>query len=156
MLACILAACRDPRTAIREQAFAALLPVKDTNSSISLVTFKGQPQPSPYGVFTFELENWTKSIVVFPAAYGCRGYMFDEASQRWIEVPNQVSYPDVQLGLGARVKDSPYVEFVDYKPDMSLIHAPVTVRVVVEGTQLRDDLTEGDKVLAYSDITVKP
>jgi hypothetical protein len=156
VVAWILVACRVGTSAVKEQASAGLIPVKDVNSTITLVPLQGHRQPDAYGGFTFEVENWSDKIIIFPAAIGSRGYLFDEASQRWIEVPNTVQCPDVELGLGARAKDSPYVNSVDYKPEMSLIKAPVILRVVVEGTQLRDDLTEGDKVLAYIDITMKP
>jgi hypothetical protein len=58
--------------------------------------------------------------------------------------------------LGPRGGNLPHIDVVDYKPGTELPGGSAGMRVVVVGTQLNEDMTSGDSVLAYIDVTLEP
>lgn len=156
VMALATSGCAGRSTASREQAFSDLFPVEDANSSLSLMPLDGLTGTDFDAALSFQLENHSSRVILFPPGFGVRGFVFTEQSQEWTEIPNAVEFPEVQMVLGPRGGNLPHIDVVDYKPGTELPGGSAGMRVVVVGTQLNEDMTSGDSVLAYIDVTLEP
>lgn len=158
LIAMVLAmsGCTGTSTASREQAFSNLFPVEDVNSSLVLEPLDGHTDTDLDAALSFRVENHSSRVVLFSPGFGVRGFVFTKTSQEWTEIPNAVEFPEVQMVLGPRGGDLPHIDVVDYRPGTELPGGSAPIRIVVVGTQLNEDMTPGDSVLAYIDVTLEP
>jgi hypothetical protein len=134
-----------------DRAFGALVDTRDINRSIVLDSAEADSSPGAGILITARITNRSGSWAVFPAEYGAMGYVWNEASGQWKEVPNLVQAPDIPYLLGPRGGEYAYAGTVVYSPG-SAWPGSTPLRVLVHGRIKTDDGTLGEEVGAFIDI----
>lgn len=137
----------------RERAFSGMLQSGDVNSSVGLSSIDAYLTPSN-GVFVaLQIENRANERVVFPPAYGARGFIWLDADGAWEEIPNEVVYPDVGFELGpAGGSRSPFMSTVNFASTDPRIPEVRNIRILVQGSLEQNDVGTIRKVEAFVDV----
>lgn len=154
LLAClILSGCQ---SAEKEKTFRNLYPGVDFNREVVLVTsptIDSDGNITPDSVLV--LENHSSKIISYNLLDGTILYTYSQEKREWVLLKSLLHYyskptDDILYPKGTR--NATYLTFIDAVPDLDGYTAPVVVRVVTIGHQLRD----GKPVGAYYDWIMLP
>jgi len=142
---------------VQERAFSKIIPAHlDTGLNLKLLEVRDASSMSP--TITLLIENRSNDQVWFLAPkYGSRLFVYSESDEKWIEIENRIisvtESGDILVPKGQGMN---WVAVVSVVPTISDTDKTVTVRVVVVGEVYRDGQRTGEKVGAYTDVTLQP
>lgn len=157
-----LAACSNKVSKQKEDAFLKLIPIPmgDMNDEVKLSLpglERGFYKPKIGEFITLELNNQSNKVIVFPADYGLKMYLYNNEDQTWIIVKNLEKYsPEENKQISPLGEGSLSQLLVSALPGLDKTLNPIDMRVVVIGTIYKDGTPTDKQVGAYTDITIQP
>lgn len=157
-----MVACSNKANRQKEDSFSKLLPISmsDMNDDIklSLPGLGGGIDRLNIDEFiTLELNNQTNEVVVFPADYGLKMYLYNYEDEKWIKVKNLAEYNPEGNPQVFPIGDSNLSKIlISALPGLDTISDPIDLRVVVIGTIYHEGIPTDKQVGAYIDITLQP
>jgi hypothetical protein len=157
-----LAACSNKAKQQKEDSFTKLLPIPtgDMNDEIKLSLpglERGFYKPKIGEFITLVLNNQSNKIIVFPADYGLKMYLYNYEEQTWIEVKNLEKYSTEENNQVSPINEGSLSQIlVSALPSLDTTSDPIDMRVMVIGTIYKDGIPTDKQVGAYMDITLQP
>jgi hypothetical protein len=138
-----------------EKTFTQQFPYEDVNDSLVLYTIEGITETNIDDVVTLQLENHSNQMIAYSTKEGIIGIVYNLESESWVDMENNVQYPDVEWHLGSRGGDIPSISVVDYKPILESNPDTLDIRIVVVGHVYDETHGLGEPVAAYLDLTLE-
>jgi hypothetical protein len=138
-----------------ERAFTQQFPYEDVNDSLVLYTIEGITETNIDDVVTLQLENLSNQMIAYSTKEGIIGIVYNPESKSWVDMENNVQYPDIEWLLGPRGGDIPSISVVDYKPILDSNPDTLDLRIVVVGHVYDETYGLGEPVAAYLDLTLE-
>lgn len=159
LLSNFISGCKPPPLPIKEQRFADIIPMPyyELNDLLRLVLPPGINDFKFGNSIRLELLNQSKYPIELPSNFGIELYIYDEITEKWVEINNIVDY----LPLGNKEllptrKNSPGGPGITVYPDIQDFSKPITIRVLMVGELVAEDSSTEVLVGAYIDVTLSP
>jgi hypothetical protein len=136
----------------KETSFNGMFPSTNLNQYIKLRSPEYAPGLPDSNVIELTIENKSRDYIYFPNSFGIQIFSYSEEDNIWNEIPNKMNYLGNSVILhpkGERLLSGSGISFL---PDMSGIYEHSTIRVVVVGNIVRDEVIAEERVGAYIDI----
>jgi hypothetical protein len=155
----IFSSCSQEYLSPKDQAFNKLIQIHDMNKSISLELWNVNEISKLHigSDIVLAAKNNTKNNISLPTDYGISILLFDETTNKWIDVPNYIYYsPPGEQILYPKAEDDPGITAIAVNPKITSSGQPIELRIVVKGETTNWIHFVNKKVGAYIDLILQP
>jgi hypothetical protein len=155
----ILSSCSQEFLTAKDKAFNELIQIPDMNKSMRLTlwSIKENGRLRIGNDVNLAAINNTKNNIVFPTDYGISILVFDETTNKWIDIPNYAYYsPPGKRILFPKTEDDAGITGIGVNPKISSSGQPIALRIVVRGETRSWIPFVNKKVGAYIDLILQP
>jgi hypothetical protein len=139
---------------IQEKHFEEQYPYEDVNHSLVLHPIEGVTDTSLTQVVTILLENRSDLIIAIWPESSVVGLIYETETEKWVEIKNNVEFPDKGLLVGPRGGEIPSSTAIYFQPDLVSHTNSMDVRILVVGNVWDEEQGAGEPVAAYLDLTL--
>jgi len=156
-LCIVMVSCSSKNKSESEIKFEKLFPDVNFNNYIKQTVVRNEINQNIGSGIYLLLENLSSSKIVFPDDYGVKVFTYSMDNDQWEEIKNDGTYiAETTPILYPKEKGSLKFLGVPLFPVVEKGNRDIDIRIVVVGTVYTGDVSTGERVGSYTDLTLTP